>query len=94
VEGIGCRVAVPTSDRKTRLSFQFRTLRLVTCFVATYLQVVFSMDENVSVQRADADQSLRQQNDRLQLLLRLTNSITSNLELTEVLRAIAETFAT
>ena len=80
---------VPTSHRKTRLSFQFRTLRLVTCFVATYLQVVFSMDENVSVQRADADQSLRRQNDRLQLLLRLTNSITSNLELTEVLRAIA-----
>ncbi len=57
--------------------------------MATYLQVVFSMDENVSVQREDADQSLRQQNDRLQLLLKLTNSITSNLELTEVLRAIA-----
>jgi PAS domain S-box-containing protein len=36
-----------------------------------------------------ASQSLQQQNDRLQLLLNLTNSITSNLELREVLRAVA-----
>jgi len=34
-------------------------------------------------------QSLQQQNDRLQLLLRLTNNITANLTLKEVLRAIA-----
>jgi len=36
-----------------------------------------------------ASQSLQQQNDRLQLLLNLTNRITSNLELREVLRAVA-----
>ncbi len=36
-----------------------------------------------------AQASLRRQNDRLQLLLNLTNRITSNLELKEVLRAVA-----
>ena len=36
-----------------------------------------------------AGEQLQQQNDRLQLLLKLTNSITANLELKEVLRAIA-----
>jgi PAS domain S-box-containing protein len=36
-----------------------------------------------------ASQSLQQQNDRLQLLLNLTSRITSNLELREVLRAVA-----
>ena len=47
------------------------------------------MDEKVNVRRADADDSLREQNDRLQLLLKLTKSITSNLDLKEVLRAIS-----
>ena len=36
-----------------------------------------------------AGQSLQQQNDRLQLLLNLTNRITSNLELRDVLRAVS-----
>ena len=36
-----------------------------------------------------ASLSLQQQNDRLQLLLNLTNRITSNLELSEVLRAVS-----
>jgi formate hydrogenlyase transcriptional activator len=36
-----------------------------------------------------ANQSLQQQNDRLQLLLNLMNRITSNLELREVLRAVS-----
>jgi len=35
------------------------------------------------------DDTLQRQNERLQLLLKLTNSITSNLELKEVMRAIA-----
>ena len=35
------------------------------------------------------DEQLQRQNDRLQLLLKLTNSITANLQLKEVLRAIA-----
>ena len=37
----------------------------------------------------EAQTSLQKQNERLQLLLNLTNQITSNLELREVLRSIA-----
>jgi len=47
------------------------------------------MDETLELRRIHADQRLQDQNDRLQLLLKLTNSITANLELKEVLRAIA-----
>ena len=46
------------------------------------------MDESLELRRAP-DQRLQEQNDRLQLLLKLTNSITSNLELKDVLRGIA-----
>ncbi len=46
------------------------------------------MDETLELKRAP-DQRLQEQNDRLQLLLKLTNSITSNLELKDVLRGIA-----
>jgi formate hydrogenlyase transcriptional activator len=47
-------------------------------------------DSNGTTPRLEqANDQLRQQNDRLQLLLKLTNSITANLELQEVLRAIA-----
>jgi formate hydrogenlyase transcriptional activator len=46
------------------------------------------MDETLELRRAP-DQRLQEQNDRLQLLLKLTNSITSNLELKDVLRGIA-----
>ena len=45
--------------------------------------VAFALDDGLSLRRA------QQQNDRLQLLLDLTNRITSNLQLREVLRAIA-----
>ena len=47
------------------------------------------MDDAVNLQRLEATQGLRQQIDRLQLLLKLTNSLTANLELKQVLRAIA-----
>ncbi|MFZ2000578.1 MAG: sigma 54-interacting transcriptional regulator [Candidatus Sulfotelmatobacter sp.] len=47
------------------------------------------MDETLELRRIQADQHLQEQNDRLQLLLKLTNSITSNLELKDVLRGIA-----
>jgi len=47
------------------------------------------MHDSVNLPRIQPNQSLQQQNDRLQLLLKLTNSITSNLGLKEVLRAIA-----
>ena len=46
------------------------------------------MDESLELRRSP-DQRLQEQNDRLQLLLKLTNSITSNLELKDVLRGIA-----
>ena len=52
--------------------------------------VAFAIDDGFNLKRAQAAQaSLQQQNDRLQLLLNLTNSITSNLQLKDVLRAIA-----
>ena len=49
----------------------------------------YGMDESPNLQRVQTDQALQQQNERLQLLLKLTNSITANLHLKEVLRAIA-----
>jgi formate hydrogenlyase transcriptional activator len=45
--------------------------------------VAFALDDGLNLRRA------QHQNDQLQLLLNLTNRITSNLELREVLRAIA-----
>src|ERR1700688_67941 len=45
--------------------------------------VAFALDDGLNLRRA------QQQNDQLQLLLDLTNRITSNLELRELLRAIA-----
>ena len=47
------------------------------------------MDESSNLQWVQSDQALQQQNKCLQLLLKLTNSITANLHLNEVLRAIA-----
>ena len=47
------------------------------------------MDNGLNLRDAQAAQGLQQQNDRLQLLLKLTKSITANLELKDVLRAIA-----
>ena len=47
------------------------------------------MDNGLNLRDAQAAQGLQQQNDRLQLLLKLTKSITANLELKEVLRTIA-----
>jgi putative nucleotidyltransferase with HDIG domain len=52
--------------------------------------VAFAIDDGINLKRAQAAQAcLQQQNDRLQLLLNLTNRITSNLELKDVLRATA-----
>jgi len=51
--------------------------------------VAFAIDDGLNLRRAqDAQVCLQQQNDRLQLLLNLTNRITSNLKLREVLPAI------
>src|SRR5271157_718426 len=52
--------------------------------------VAFAIDDGLNLKRAQAAQThLQQQNDRLQLLLNLTNRITSTLELRELLRAIS-----
>jgi len=52
--------------------------------------VAFAIDDGLNLRRAQAAQhGLQHQNDRLQLLLNLTNRITSNLELREVLRGTA-----
>jgi formate hydrogenlyase transcriptional activator len=52
--------------------------------------VAFALDDGLNLRRAqNAQACLQGQNERLQLLLNLTNRITSNLQLRELLRAIA-----
>ena len=52
--------------------------------------VAFAIDDALNLRKAQQAQAeLQHQNDRLQLLLNLTNRITSTLELRELLRAIA-----
>ena len=52
--------------------------------------VAFAIDDGINLRRVEATQTeLQRQNDRLQLLFKLTNRITSNLELKEVLREVA-----
>jgi formate hydrogenlyase transcriptional activator len=52
--------------------------------------VAFALDDGLNLKRAqDARACVQRQNDRLQLLLNLTNRITSNLEHRELFRAIA-----
>ena len=50
----------------------------------------FAIDDSLNLRRVEiAHAELQRQNERLQLLLNLTNSITSNLELRELLRAVS-----
>ena len=52
--------------------------------------VAFALDDGLNLRRAqDSQACLQYQNDRLQLLLNLSNRITSNLKLRDLLRAIA-----
>jgi len=52
--------------------------------------VAFAIDDGLNLRRAqNAQACLQQQNDRLQLLLNLTNRITSSLELRQLLRDVA-----
>ena len=62
---------------------------MVNCCLPAKREVAFAMDNGLNLRDAQAAQGLQQQNDRLQLLLKLTKSITANLELKDVLRAIA-----
>ncbi|HET6842260.1 MAG TPA: sigma 54-interacting transcriptional regulator [Candidatus Angelobacter sp.] len=95
---LGSTIGVPLTTPHRRLG----AFGIVSDQVTSYSQedigflrligrvVAFAIDDGLQLRRAQAAQaSLRQQNDRLQLLLNLTNRITSNLELREVLRAIA-----
>ncbi|HWO36707.1 MAG TPA: sigma 54-interacting transcriptional regulator, partial [Candidatus Acidoferrum sp.] len=52
--------------------------------------VAFALDDGLNLRRAQSTHAcLQSQNERLQLLLNLTNRITSNLKLRELLRAVA-----
>ena len=61
------------------------------CFLRLVGRVVaFALDDGLNLSRAQsAHACLQSQNERLQLLLNLTNRITSNLKLRELLRAVA-----
>jgi formate hydrogenlyase transcriptional activator len=61
------------------------------CFLRPVGRVVaFALDDGLNLRRAQSAQAcLQSQNERLQLLLNLTNRITSNLQPRELLRAVA-----
>jgi formate hydrogenlyase transcriptional activator len=61
------------------------------CFLRLVGRVVaFALDDGLNLRRAQSAHACQQsQNERLQLLLNLTNRITSNLRLRELLRAVA-----
>jgi len=95
--GLGSGIRVPLTTPHRRLGVlgisrdavdpftgeEIGFLRLVARVVA------FALDDGLNLRRAqEAQESLRRQNDRLQLLLNLTSRITSNLKLRELLRAI------
>jgi hypothetical protein len=63
------------------------------CFLRLVGRVVaFALDDGLNLSRAQsAHACLQSQNERLQLLLNLTNRITSNLQLRELLRAAGGT---
>jgi formate hydrogenlyase transcriptional activator len=95
---IGSVVRVPLSTPRRRLG----TLGIASAPGTTYsgedvgfLREVgrvaaFAIDDNLNLRRVEAAQEeLQRQRDRLQLLLNLTNRITSNLELRELLRAVS-----
>ena len=95
---VGSAVRLPLTTPHRRLG----TLGVASCLSNAYSTedigflrliarvVAFAIDDGLNLKRAQTAQAeLLRQNDRLQLLLNLTNRITSNLELRELLRAIA-----
>jgi formate hydrogenlyase transcriptional activator len=95
---IGSFLLVPLTTPHRRLG----TLGIVGARGATYSTndvgflrmiarvVAFAIDDGLNLRRALAAQaSVQQQNERLQLLLNLSNRLTSNLQLRELLRSIA-----
>jgi formate hydrogenlyase transcriptional activator len=77
-------LGVASYSRDAYTTYDIIFLRLIARVVA------FAIDDGINLKRAQAAQTeLQRQNDRLQLLLNLTNRITSNLEPRELLRTIA-----
>ncbi len=96
--GLGSGVRVPLATPHRRLGVFGISRNTVNpfseediCFLRLVGRVVaFALDDGLNLRRAQsAGASLQSQNERLQLLLNLTNRITSNLKLRELLRAVA-----
>jgi formate hydrogenlyase transcriptional activator len=95
---LGSSVAVPMTTPHRQLGMFGISSETVTSYGAediSFLGLIgrvaaFAIDDGLNLRRAqNAKAELQRQNDRLELLLNLTNRITSNLELRDVLRAIA-----
>jgi formate hydrogenlyase transcriptional activator len=96
--GLGSGVRVPLTTPHRRLGVFGISRDTVNpfseediCFLQLVGRVVaFALDDGLNLRRAQsAHACLQSQNERLQLLLNLTNRITSNLQLRELLRAVA-----
>jgi formate hydrogenlyase transcriptional activator len=96
--GLGSGVRVPLTTPHRRLGVFGISRDTVNpfseedvCFLRLIGRVVaFALDDGLNLRRAQsAHACLQSQNERLQLLLNLTNRITSNLQLRELLRAVA-----
>jgi formate hydrogenlyase transcriptional activator len=96
--GLGSSVRVPLTTPHRRLGVLGMTRDAVNPFSADEISflrligrvVAFALDDGLNLRRAQSTQACLQiQNDRLQLLLNLTNRITSNLNFRDLLRQIA-----
>src|SRR5882724_7097962 len=96
--GLGSGVRVPLTTPHRRLGVFGISRDTVNpfseediCFLRLVGRVVaFALDDGLNLRRAQSARAcLQGQNERLQLLLNLTNRITSNLKLRELLRAVA-----
>jgi len=96
--GLGSGIRVPLTTPHRRLGVFGISRDTVNpfseediCFLRLVGRVVaFALDDGLNLRRAQsAHACLQSQNERLQLLLNLTNRITSNLKLRELLRAVA-----
>jgi formate hydrogenlyase transcriptional activator len=95
---LGSGVRVPLTTPHRRLGVFGIMRNTVTPFSADEISflrligrvVAFAVDDGLNLRRAQSAQArLQSQNERLELLLNLTNRITSNLKLRELLRAVA-----
>src|SRR6201981_2548357 len=96
--GLGSSVRVPLTTPHRRLGVFGIVRDTVNPFSADEISflrligrvVAFALDDGLNLRRAQSAQAcLQTQNDRLQLLLNLTNQITSNLDFRELLRQTA-----